>query len=165
MNPGMAPGLVAPMAVGGPVPPAMHWVAVWLIGAVTMGIFILVWIFKQANFVQSIDPRSKAKTLYIAGILLEVVYVVLVVAGTALQNSLTPILIGLGGLLALVAVVCIILAHFKMRSSLVGYYNSVENIGLRLSGVMTFFFNILYFQHHFTRIADWKRTGMLRPQR
>ena len=41
----------------------------------------------------------------------------------------------------------------------------MEPINLRLSGVMTFFFNILYFQYHFTRIAEWKRTGMLSPQR
>jgi hypothetical protein len=51
-----------------------------------------------------------------------------------------------------------------MRSDLEDYYNSVENINLRLSGVMTFFFAILYFQHHFSRIAKWKKTGVLDPQ-
>jgi len=55
-------------------------------------------------------------------------------------------------------------AIFKARSLLLEYYNTVEPINLRLSGVMTFFFNILYFQYHFTRIAEWKRTGMLSPQ-
>ena len=53
---------------------------------------------------------------------------------------------------------------FSMRSSIQTYYNTTEPIGLRLSGVMTFFFSIYYFQYHFTRIADWKRTGVLRPQ-
>jgi hypothetical protein len=43
------------------------------------------------------------------------------------------------------------------------YYNSTEPINLRLSAVMTFFFNTLYFQYHMSRIADWKRTGYLRP--
>jgi hypothetical protein len=52
-----------------------------------------------------------------------------------------------------------------MRSSLVQYYNTVEPISLKLSGVMTFFFNIYYFQHHFSRIAEWKRTGRLTPQK
>jgi hypothetical protein len=51
-----------------------------------------------------------------------------------------------------------------MRQSLVTYYNMTEPIGLRLSGVMTFFFSTLYFQHHFSRIGDWKRTGILTPQ-
>jgi len=55
-------------------------------------------------------------------------------------------------------------AIFKMRTSMESYYNSVEPIGLKLSGVMTFFFNVLYFQHHFSRISRWKQTGFLDPQ-
>jgi hypothetical protein len=51
-----------------------------------------------------------------------------------------------------------------MRDALVEYYNTVEPINLRLSGVMTFFFSFLYFQYHFSRIANWKRTGYLLPQ-
>src|SRR5258708_13967778 len=96
----------APMAVGGPVPPAMHWALVWVIGAVTFGIFILFWVFKQANFVQSIDPRSKAKMLYTAGILLELLYVVLAVGGAVLAGPSRQgqMLIAPGGLLALLAV-------------------------------------------------------------
>jgi len=50
---------------------------------------------------------------------------------------------------------------FGMRRSLLNYYNTVEPIGLRLSGVMTFFFSVFYFQYHFTRIANWKQTGVL----
>ena len=53
---------------------------------------------------------------------------------------------------------------FRMRSSLQNYYNTVEPINLRLSGVMTFFFAVFYFQYHFSRIANWKRTGYLEPQ-
>jgi len=48
-----------------------------------------------------------------------------------------------------------------MRRSLLNYYNTVEPIGLQLSPVMTFFFALFYFQYHFTRIANWKRTGVL----
>jgi hypothetical protein len=60
-------------------------------------------------------------------------------------------------LIAIVALVAI----FGMRSSLVRYYNTVEPIGLKLSGVMTFFFSILYFQYHFSRVAAWKKTGRI----
>jgi hypothetical protein len=56
------------------------------------------------------------------------------------------------------------MAVFQMRSSIENYYNTVEPINLRLSGVMTFFFAVYYFQHHFSRIANWKRTGYLQPQ-
>jgi hypothetical protein len=57
--------------------------------------------------------------------------------------------------------ICMIVGFFSMRGAIQRYYNSVEPIGLRLSGVMTFFFNILYFQYHFRRIARWKITGQL----
>ena len=67
--------------------------------------------------------------------------------------------------LSLGASLCAIVAMFKIRSSLLQYYNTVEPIQLRLSPVMTFFFSVFYFQHHFTRIATWKKTGHLTPQK
>jgi hypothetical protein len=51
-----------------------------------------------------------------------------------------------------------------MKSTLKDHYNRIEPIGLRLSGVMTFFFSIYYFRHHFSRIAQGKKTGYLQPQ-
>jgi hypothetical protein len=42
------------------------------------------------------------------------------------------------------------------------YYNSTENIGLQLSGAMTFFFSTVNLQHHINRIARWKKTGVLK---
>jgi hypothetical protein len=57
--------------------------------------------------------------------------------------------------------VCGLIGMFNMRRSIENYYNTVEPIGLKLSGVMTFFFNIVYFQYHFSRIAAWKTTGRL----
>ena len=62
---------------------------------------------------------------------------------------------------ALLIAVFWLIAIFGMRSSLVRYYNTVEPMGLRLSGVMTFFFNIIYFQYHLSRIANWEKTGVL----
>jgi hypothetical protein len=56
------------------------------------------------------------------------------------------------------------MAVFQMKDSLENYYNTVEPINLRLSGVMTFFFAVYYFQYHFSRIAAWKKTGYLQPQ-
>src|SRR5262249_41010169 len=70
----------------------------------------------------------------------------------------------IGGLFSLIGIVLLLVGLFQMKSDLEGYYNTVEPINLRLSGVMTFFFGILYFQHHFSRIAQWKKTGVLSPQ-
>lgn len=36
------------------------------------------------------------------------------------------------------------------------YYNSVENIGLSMSGLMIFFFGEIYIQFHINRIARGK---------
>jgi hypothetical protein len=62
-------------------------------------------------------------------------------------------------LLNIVILAAALMALFGMRRSLVGYYNTVKPVGLRLSAAMTFFFNILYFQYHLSRIAQWKKTG------
>jgi hypothetical protein len=147
----------------------MHWALVWVLGAVTFGIFIIVWVFKQLNFVQLIHPQSQAKKFFLIGLGLEVLYIILLFGGIAIaaatgDPTMAAIAGPIGGLCALGAAVFIILSYFKVRASLVYYYNTVEPIGLRLSGVMTFFFNILYFQHHFKRIHDWKTTGQLVPQ-
>jgi exosortase/archaeosortase len=145
----------------------MHWPLVYVFSALTVGIFGIYWIFKEMNFVQSIDPSNKSKTMILAGIGLYILYIVLIIAGTTAGE---PSLAAIGALAALAAAVCVIMGVFGMRKSLVNYYNSVEPIQLRLSGVMTFFFHFLYFQYHFRRIADWKLgreisqiTGRLRP--
>jgi hypothetical protein len=68
----------------------------------------------------------------------------------------------LSGLFALVYFVLFLVAVFSMRSSMEEHFNGPEPIGLKLSGVMTFFFNILYFQYHFTRINELKRAARYR---
>jgi hypothetical protein len=158
-----------PAMVGAPgalVPPGMHWFLVLVLGTVTFGIFTIIWVFKQANFVQRIDPSNPARKLFTIMILLLVVYVAIVAGAVVAQSTEAVATVGaIGGLVDLGMAALSLIAIFKMRTSLLNYYNSVEPIGLRLSGVMTFFFNIYYFQYHFHRIAQWKQTGMLVPQR
>lgn len=59
-------------------------------------------------------------------------------------------------------VIAYIIGIFSIRSAMEDYYNSTENIGLSLSGVMTFFFSTIYLQYHINRIARWKKTGELK---
>jgi hypothetical protein len=147
--------------VGGPVPPSLHWALVLVIGWVTCGIFPLVWLFIESSFIKKIRPASNVTMLLVVSMVLPLVgYAAIFVA--AMEQW--PIVIALGSLIVLASVAIMIIAIFKARSLLLEYYNTVEPISLRLSGVMTFFFSIYYFQYHFTRIADWKRTGVLRPQ-
>jgi hypothetical protein len=152
--------------VSGPMPPNLHWALVLVLGMIT-GLFTIVWIFLEAGFVKKVDPRSNAIMLLIAGILLPFGFLIVMGVVFAVNSSnaeaLLPLLL-LGIPVILAAITCHIMAWFSMRRSLVTHYNTIEPIGLRLSGAMTFFFNVYYFQYHFSRIAQWKSTGVLTPQ-
>jgi hypothetical protein len=138
-----------------PAPPDMHWAAVLLLSMVTCGIFGLVWFYKQAAFVKRLDPRNQAIQLFFGYIAVFVLSLFL-----SLMGRFQALLI-INILLPWAALALLLTAVFSMRSVLLRHYNTVENIGLRLGPVMTFFFNMLYFQYHFSRIARWKRTGQL----
>lgn len=149
-------------AASGPVPPDMHWALVLVLAWITFGIFGLVWAFRQAGFVMKIDPASKAKTLFMVCLACMAGQFVLLLVGI-LSGSAEMMVLALVVVAVLqlgVAVACL-LGVFGMRNSLLSYYNTVEPAGLQLSALMTFFFNFLYFQYHFSRIAAWKRTGRL----
>jgi hypothetical protein len=137
-----------------PPPPALHWGWVLLLSVVTLGLFYVVWAFVQAAWVKRIDPQSNALKLLC-------VYLALAVVGEWMADTAdkdSPLVLA-GALLSLAGAIVSIVAFFSMRKSLHAHYTHVEPIGLKLGPVMTFFFNVLYFQHHFTRIAKWKAGG------
>ena len=135
-----------------PEPPSLHWGIVLALGFITCGLFGWVWAFVQAGFVKKVDPSSKA-----------LLYYALAVAGfvLAIVMNVSRQFVPLAGLIQLTGTVLFIGGAFSMRGSLEEHYNSAEPIGLTLSGVMTFFFNIYYFQYHLTRIAEAKKAQQL----
>lgn len=158
---GYPPPAAAPLP-GGPIPPPLHWGVLLILTWFTGGLAGLVWSFKQAFFVKRLDPSSKAVMLLavtLLGMLAQVAVAILGIGARSMAD--TAALVGIVMLLNLVIVVVALMAIFGMRKSIVQYYNTREPIGLKLSGVMTFFFSILYFQYHFSRIAEWKKTGRL----
>ena len=143
------------------MPPSLHWALVLVLALVTCGLFPLIWLFIEASFIKKIRPASNVTMLLVIAIVLALVgYAGVMVS--AMEQSTAGM--SLCSLIYLAAIALNIVAIFKARSLLLEYYNTVEPINLRLSGVMTFFFAVLYFQYHFTRIAEWKRTGRLAPQ-
>lgn len=146
------------------MPPSMHWALVLVLAMIT-GIFGLIWFFVQAGYIKKIDPASRARMFLVLGLLAYLVLIVgaIGITAAAAMGVGSAGMAAAGGFLAfilwVVGIILMLSAVFGMRRSLVDYFNSVEPIGLRLSGVMTFFFNILYFQYHLSRIAEWKRTG------
>jgi hypothetical protein len=160
----MAPVSSGPTCTGYPVPPnlnpvsdaplppgSLHWGVLLLLVVATLGLAGTVWAFVQANWVRKIDRESKA-----------ILFLVISVASSLLGQILNgareylialPILVG--------CIVFMYVAVFSMRASIERYYNTVEPRGLKLSGVMTFFFGIFYFQYHLHRILQEKRSAPL----
>jgi hypothetical protein len=178
-----APGYSAPVygGAGANVPPSLHWALILLIACFTSGLFITIWGFIQANWVKSIDPTSRAVRDLAIGVVFPIIATVAMIGMFAIGGLATgmasggfdhPSMAAIGsmasGFLIFMALcfgglIFTLKAFFGMKASMERYYNTTEPINLRLSGIMTFFFNVIYFQYHLTRIADWKRTGALRP--
>jgi len=143
------------------IPVDFHWALVLLIGICTCGLFFSAWIIVEAAYVRKIKPESKGLML-----------VIIAVAGSYLGSFANGFISAmnhtnpqpLGNLITIVFAIVFWVAAFQMRSDLEDYYNTVEPINLQLSGVMTFFFAVFYFQHHLSRISKWKKTGILAPQ-
>src|SRR5262249_11988048 len=116
------------------LPPNWHWSIVLVLGIVTRQLFNLIWALVQANWARKLINDNKPMVLVamypasmVAGILMMVVF-----KGETLA--------ALGGLFILAGAIVYLFGVFAIRSAMEDYYNSTENIGLTLSGVMTFFF-------------------------
>ena len=149
--------------IPGPVPPDLDWVAVLII-SLFCGIFQLVWLFVQVAFVKKIRPENNSPLLILSGMGAQIAAFVFVFTLAIKGNTDTAGSTLFFWLLLLGGAALHIVGNFRMRDALVDYYNTVEPINLQLSGVMTFFFPVFYFQYHFCRIGTWKKTGYLRPQ-
>jgi hypothetical protein len=167
--PGQVPGGVpvygAPV-VPGLIPPDFHWALVLLINFFCF-IFQIVWLFIEAGFVKKIDSESKGIAFLAGSLVTEIVAVIVLFTSIGMipdRQEPSPAVFVPFFFIAIAGVVLHLIGVFQMRSSLENYYTTVEPINLRLSGVMTFFFAVYYFQYHFSRIANWKRTGYLEPQ-
>jgi hypothetical protein len=69
---------------------------------------------------------------------------------------------GLGGLLIIAGAIIYLFGVFSIKAAMEEYYNSTENIGLQMSGAMTFFFSTIYIQYHINSIARRKKAEILK---
>jgi hypothetical protein len=152
---------LAPAVTAGPVPPDFHWALVLLIGFVTCGLFWWAWWIVEGVFVRKLKSDSKALLFVILS------FACYFTGGfiNGLVRAMNPgETVNFGVPFSLIGLLLFVIAEFQMKNDLEEYYNSVEPINLRLNGVMTFFFAVWYFQHHLSRIAQWKKSGVLQPQ-
>jgi hypothetical protein len=152
---------LAPTVTAGPVPPDFHWALVLLIGFVTCGLFWWAWWIVEGVFVRKLKSDSKALLFVILS------FACYFTGGfiNGFMRALNPReTVNFGVPFFLIALLLFVIAEFQMKNDLEEYYNSMEPINLRLNGGLTFFFAVWYFQHHLSRIAQWKKSGVLQPQ-
>ena len=136
-----------------PLPPNLHWSIVLILGIVTRQLFNLIWALVQANWARKLCGDNTPMVLvamYPAGMVAGILT-------TALFRS-APV----GVLFMLGGAIVYLFGVFSIKAAMEQYYTSTENIGLQLSGVMTFFFSTVYIQYHINSIARWKKTGVLK---
>jgi GYF domain 2 len=155
----------APAMAVTPVPPDFHWALVLLLVVVTCTLFWWAWLIVEAVWIRKINPQSKGLLFILLALGSNLVAGFINGVSSALDHAASS---PFGGLFSIASLVLLIVGVFAMRSDLENYYNTTENINLRLDGVgsalLTLFCNVFYFQWHFSRIAKWKKTGVLVPQ-
>jgi hypothetical protein len=153
--PGSADGTaiaVAPETHLVELPPNWHWAIVLIAGVLTRNLFNLIWAMIQANWARKLSGDNKP-------LVLVAMYPAGMVAGVlTIAIFREP---AFGGLFIIAGAIVYLVGVFSIRSAMEDYYNSTENIGLTMSGVMTFFFSTVYIQYHINRLARWKKTGVL----
>ena len=133
--------------------PSFHWLLVLVLGFFTSGLFTLFWLIHLARFTRKLDAGCKAMTfIWTAGAVLAAA-VLLAVFDAAQSNGVLSYLVDM---ILFTSVVLLQVSVFSLRSTLLRYYNTVQPIGLRLSGRMTVLFHVVYLQYHLCRIARMK---------
>jgi hypothetical protein len=114
----------------------------------------MVWAVVLANWARKLSGDNKPIVLvamYPAGIV-----------AVMLMTSIYPSAAPFGAIFRLAIGIIYIVGMFSIKAAMEEYYNYTENIGLQLSGTMTFFFSTVYLQYHINSIARWKKTGVLK---
>lgn len=159
---------------GSPYPdaPNLHWGLVLLFALLTCSLFMFIWNVVVAAWLKRVQPNASSLFYYLgAGVLLVVQWIVS--TNYSLHHVFTPGLHHYSGspgglLIGLTVWVVRLVARFSQKASLEDHFNGPEPVGLRLSGVMVFFFGGLYFQYHLNRINAIKAAarygaGAFRP--
>jgi hypothetical protein len=137
-----------------PLPPNWHWSIVLILGVLTRQLFNMIWALVQANWARKLSNDNKPMVLV-------AMYPASMIAGILIR-LFTPGMAALGSLFIIGGAIIYLVGIFSIKSAMEEYYTTTENIGLQLSGVMTFFFSTIYIQYHINSIARWKKTGVLK---
>lgn len=141
-----------------PTPPSLHWGLVLLFTVLTLGIFGMVWMFVQANWVRKIDPESNARLLLGIGLACDLLASIMGI-GAARTSSAA---VGLDALLRVTFLVLFMVAYFSMAGSMRRAMTG-SAARLKIGGATLFFFTTWYLQGQLTWLARWKESGRTSP--
>ena len=143
------------------LPPNLHWSIILLLNMAAafigvLGLFNVLWTLLLANWARKLDGNNNTLILVAMYPAAFVSVIVLALAGPRAES-----LAALSGLLIIAGAISYLVGIFKIKAAMEEYYNSTENIGLSLSGVMTFFFSTIYLQYHVNQITKRKKEGTM----
>jgi hypothetical protein len=152
-----------------PDAPNLHWGLVLLFAFLTCTLFMFIWNLVISAWLKRVQPNAMALFFY-AGAVAMVVVRMFVVGGTAMHSLTHSGMMYAGGVsglgLGFLIWVLKLIARFSEMASLEEHFNGPEPVGLRLNGVMVFFFGGVYLQYKLNEINAIKqaaRFGAVRP--
>ena len=131
-----------------PRPPGLHWTLVLLLGILTVGIFLDVWMIVQAVWARKLDKANKGLVLYVSGIALSFVVWFLGKANVDVRVQVA---------VRVATAVLMVVASFKVRDALGEYISDVDRRPTYLSGVLTIFLGPIYLQYHMDKVRGHLR--------
>lgn len=157
--PPVAPAYPQPSGAIYPDPPNLNWGLELLLGIFTFGLFVVFWNLVIATWAKRVQPASKALMYYIIGTVLIFInfggsYGIFI----ALGHHQHPHHHVFSSLIGIASWVVRLIARFLLREDIEQHFNGPEPLGVRLSGVLTFFFGGIYFQYKLNQINDLKQT-------
>ena len=157
--PPAAPTYAQPTGIPYPDPPNLNWGLELLLGFFTCGLFVVAWNLVIATWGKRIQPASNALMYYIIATVLILVnfggsYGILIAVG----HHEHPHHHVFGSIIGIASWVVRLIARFTLREDIERHYNGPEPLGIRLSGVMTFFFGGIYFQYKLNEINELKQS-------
>jgi hypothetical protein len=139
-------------------PPNLHWGLVLLFDLLTCYVFQIVWNFVIAIWMKRVQRNSQAVIYYAVGYGLALFQTAFVWPTIIITlHGGTPVTHPGLQILGVISLIIRIVGHFNMKSSLEEHYNTVEPMGLRVNGILVFFFGGLYLQSQLNRVNEIKR--------
>jgi hypothetical protein len=145
-----------------PAPPRLHWGIVFALSIVTIGIFGMIWMVVQANWVRKVTKNSKPFAWCLAYLLS---YPLLILGAVALGAILglthrVDLAHELSGTITLVVRLVMLVLYVAAAFTLKGALEE-RPIDIPLGGVMTFLLAPTYFQYH---LFDYSVEGKVAEQ-